>query len=134
MVFFFFLTGMPQGRVVRTSAAGPEGSQLSPFAQYRVLDLKLHVDRHGTGVDARRVRLVARLHLGRRRVLDALGRQRRRRRRLGQGAFARQALVHFLHVVLQLVQTLAEELVGVLLLKASARVCQRSKWPRGAGA
>lgn len=52
-------------------AGGEAGRAPSPFAQYRVLDLKLHVDSHGAGVDARRVGLVARLHLGCRHFLDA---------------------------------------------------------------
>lgn len=105
------------------NAAGHGASEPSPLAQYRVLDLKLHVDGHRTRVDTRRVGLVARLHLGRqrRRFLGAVtcrgGRRRRGRRRQGRrDAFARQVLVHFLHVVLQLVQTLTEELVGILTL------------------
>lgn len=104
---------MLQRRTVHHGGVAAVGKEAepSPFAQDRVLDFKLHVDRHGTRVDARRVRLVTRLRLGHRHLTSVA---RRRGRQGGRDAFTRQTLVHFLHVVLQLVQTLAEELVGVL--------------------
>lgn len=95
----------------------------SPFAGDSVLHLELHVDRHRAGVDAGGVRLIAELRFGRRwrrgGVRDALARHGGRG---GRRCFVCPALVHFLHVVLQLVQTLTEELVSILVHEYKMRV------------
>ena len=92
----------------------------SPFTGDGVLNFKLHVDRHGARVDARRVRLLAVLRLagrgrrGGRPLLAVVPRRGGGGRRAGR-RLVLPALVHLLHVLLQLVQTLAEELVGILV-------------------
>lgn len=75
------------------------------FAGDGVLHLKLHVNHHRAGVDARGVRFLPGPGCGR-----LLGRLIPR----GRWRLAFPALVHFLHVLLQLVQALAQKLMGIL--------------------
>lgn len=71
----------------------------SPFTCDCVLHLKLHVDHHRAGVDTRGVCLLA---------------QACTLRLVMWRWFIFPAFVHFLHILLQLVQTLAQELMGIL--------------------
>lgn len=79
-----------------------------PFAGDGVLHLKLHVDSDGAGVDAGGVGLVPGLRPGLLAVLRHGGGGRR------SCGFVLKAPVDLFHVVLQLVEALAQELVSIL--------------------
>lgn len=86
--------------------------QASRFAGDGVLHFKFHVSCHWAGVDARGVSLFTGLTAcWCQSLLAVLAHHRGQRRGC---SFACPALVHLFHVVLQLVQTLAQELVSIL--------------------
>lgn len=98
----------PKQSTLKQSEKEEEEVEASPFAGDGVLHLELHVDGHGAGVDAGGVGLVAGLPFSR--LGSVVG-----RRTGASGVVHHQAPVHPLHVVLQLIQTLTQELVSVLV-------------------